>query len=147
MRTRITAISLLAGGIALAGVAATAYADTPAGKAKEHVGTPAGKGMEHTGKSIASCTVKGGKPALKIKFHGKGFTSAKPPLPPSGKTVLRTDGASPVSPPGDKTTAKAGSGDRAVKFRPAKGARCVVVPPGDAPPLAGGKPPIPAPGR
>jgi hypothetical protein len=141
MKKKLVAVGVLAGGIALTGLAGSAYAQG---------GTPTAKPAPAKGHgTVVICGAKGqhvkGKPekgAVSIKEPGK--------LPPPGAPALklRTGGkAIPAPPPGAKVTKGAvkitakGGAPGTVKLGPLpKGTHCFVVKPG----TAGAAPALPA---
>jgi hypothetical protein len=140
MKKKLVAVGVLAAGVALTGLAGSAYAE--GGKATAKPTHPKGKG------AIAiACLGRGehikGKPE-------KGVVAIKPDeFPPSGKAVRMRTGAKalPAPPPGAKitkgtvrVTAKGGA-PGTVKFGPLpKGVHCTVVKPG----TPGAPPALPA---
>jgi hypothetical protein len=140
MKKKLVAVGVLAGGIALTGLAGSAYAE--GGKATAKPTGPKGKGV-----TAIACIGKGehikGKPE-------KGIVAIKPgKFPPLGKAVkVRADGkALPAPPPGAKITkgavkiAAKGGAPSTVKLGPLpKGVHCMVVKPG----TPGAPPALPA---
>jgi hypothetical protein len=138
MKKKLVAVGVLAGGIALTGLAGSAYAE--GGKATAKPTGPKGKGV-----TAIACVGKGAR--IKGKPE-KGVTVFKPgKFPPPGKAVkVRTGGKALPAPPPDAKIAKGAikittkDGAHGIpKLGPLpKGVHCMVVKPGTP-----GAPPAP----
>ena len=148
MKKRIVAAGVLAGGIALTGLAGAAYADggTPAAPGKPSTAKPSVPGKagpvtgRPTGPTAIACVAKGkafkGADDIKNAKLIKDIAGHKGvgKLPPPGKAIFKTrDGKVIAGAPGAKSTVHLIGKGGPVPVP--KGAHCVKVKPGSMPPL------------